>query len=96
MQMSKAIEFFYKNVMESSSDEEFDSETELLFTTASMEHDHYMLPKHMGGSSVKRKAKKDRDRVGGHACLMRDYIPTNVISITDGQIFLFGCGLGLR
>jgi hypothetical protein len=69
----KAIEFFYKNVIESSSDKESDGETELLLAAASMAHDHFMLPKHRGGSSVKRKANKNRDRVGGHASLMRDY-----------------------
>jgi hypothetical protein len=71
--MSKAIEYFYKNIIKSSSDEESDGETELLFTAARMAHDHYLLLKRKGGSSVKRKANKDRDRVGGHAGLMRGY-----------------------
>jgi hypothetical protein len=70
---SEPIDFFYKNVIESSSDKESDGETELLLAAASMAHDHFMLPKHRGGSSVKRKANKNRDRVGGHASLMRDY-----------------------
>jgi hypothetical protein len=65
---------------ESSSDEESGGEIELLFTVASMAKDHYLLPKRMGGSSVKRKADKDRDRVGGHECLMRDYFhPTDLV-----------------
>jgi hypothetical protein len=58
---SKATEFFYKNVIDSSSDKESDGETELLFAASSMAHDHYMLLKHRGGSSVKRKANKDRN-----------------------------------
>jgi hypothetical protein len=61
---SKSINFFYKNFIELSSDEESDGETELLFTIASMAHDHYLLQKHRCGSSEKRKANKDRDRVG--------------------------------
>jgi hypothetical protein len=78
--MSKAIEFFYKNDIKSSSDEESDGETELLFAAASMAHVHYLMSKRMGGSSVKRKANKDRDQVGGHASLMRDYFdPTNLV-----------------
>jgi hypothetical protein len=80
VQMSKAIECFYKNIIKSSSDEESDGETELLFTAARMAHDHYLLLKRKGGSSVKRKANKDRDRVGGHAGLMRGYFhPTNPV-----------------
>jgi hypothetical protein len=57
----KSIEFFYKNVIESSSDEESDGETELLPAATSMAHNHFLLPKRRGGSSVKRKANKNRD-----------------------------------
>jgi hypothetical protein len=46
---SKAIKFFL-NIIKSSLDEESDGETELLFTAASMAHNHYPLPKHRGGS----------------------------------------------
>jgi hypothetical protein len=59
---SKAIKFFYKNVIESSLDEEF--------AATSMVHEHYLLPKRIGGSSVKLKANEDRDRVGGHTGLI--------------------------
>jgi hypothetical protein len=57
---SKSIELFFKNVIELSPDEELDGQTELLLTTTSMAHGHYLLPKRQGGSSVKRKANTDR------------------------------------
>jgi hypothetical protein len=59
---NKAIDFFYKNVIESSLDEDSNGEIELLFTTASMMHEHYVLPQRRCGSSEKRKANTDRDR----------------------------------
>jgi hypothetical protein len=70
---SKSIEFFYKHAIESSQDEESDGETKLLPAAACMAHAHFLLPKRGGGSSVKYKANKDRDRVGGHVGLMQDY-----------------------
>jgi hypothetical protein len=38
---SEPIDFFYKNVIESSSDKESDGETKLLFVAGSMMHNHY-------------------------------------------------------
>jgi hypothetical protein len=70
---SRSIEFFYKNVIESSSDEESDGETELLFAAANMMHDQYLLPPRRGGSSEKCKANTDRDRAGSHERLFMDY-----------------------
>jgi hypothetical protein len=67
---SKTVKFFLQNIIESSLDEESDGETELLFAAASMAHDHYLLPKCRGGSSVKCEANTDRDRVDGHTHLM--------------------------
>jgi hypothetical protein len=97
VQMSKPIEYFYKNLIKSSSGEESGGKTELLFTAARMAHDHYLLLKRKGGSSVKRKANKDRDRVGGgHAGLMRGYFhPTNPVYdaktsvLSDVQKFVY-------
>jgi hypothetical protein len=77
---SRSIEFFYKNVMESSSDEDSDGETDLFFAAASMVHDQYLLPLCRGSSSKKRKGNTDRDRVGGHEHLFKDYFhPTNPV-----------------
>jgi hypothetical protein len=77
---SKEIELFYKNIIESSLDEDSDREIELLFTVANMMHDHFLLPKRRGGSSAKRKVNTGRDRVVGHTCLMRDYFhPTDLL-----------------
>jgi hypothetical protein len=43
-------------VLESSSDEEFDGETDLLMATAGMVNKELLLPPHRGGSSKKQEA----------------------------------------
>jgi hypothetical protein len=93
MQMgSKAIEFFYKNVIESSSDEESDGENKFLFTAANMMKNHHLLSRRRGGSSVKRKANTGRDHEGGHVHLMRDYFHlTNPVYIRSHSVAAIGC-----
>jgi hypothetical protein len=61
----RSIEFFYKNFVESSSEEESDGETEILLAVAQMVHDHYLLPPHRGGSSKRREDNQECDREDG-------------------------------
>jgi hypothetical protein len=56
-----ATQAFYENVLESSSDEEFDGETDLLMAVAGMVNKEFLLPPPRGGSSRKREANVDRD-----------------------------------
>jgi predicted NUDIX family phosphoesterase len=78
---SMLIDFFYNNVIETSSDKESNNRTKLLIPATSMSHDHSLLPKRRGGSSVKRMDNKNRYRFGGHAGLMREYISSSVSDV---------------
>jgi hypothetical protein len=55
-----AIEEFYKNVLESSSEEEFDGETKLLIPAAAMVNKHYLMRPCMGCSSKKQRRSRSR------------------------------------
>jgi hypothetical protein len=48
-----ATQAFYGNVLKSSSDEESESETDLLIDAAGMVNKHFLIPPHRGGSSQK-------------------------------------------
>jgi hypothetical protein len=68
-----AVQAFYENVLNLSSDEESDGETDLLMADTGMVNEHFLMPPHRGGSSKKREANVDRDREAGHARLYKDY-----------------------
>jgi hypothetical protein len=76
---------FYKTIIEPSSDEESDDDTELMMAVAMLLHDHTSRPVYRG--SVKgRKANVKRNREKVHYQLYRDYFhPTN--PIFDAQRF---------
>jgi hypothetical protein len=63
---------FYENVLNSSTDEESDGETDLFMAAASMVNEHFLMPPHRGGLSKKWDANVDRDREAGHARLYKD------------------------
>jgi hypothetical protein len=48
-----AAQAFYENVLQSSSDEESDGETDLLMATAGMVNEEFLLPPRRGGLSKK-------------------------------------------
>jgi hypothetical protein len=79
MELSKSIQTFYKNVIESSSNEEADDDTELMMAATMLLHEHTSRPVYRG--SVKgRKANVKRNRERGHYQLYRDYFhPTRPI-----------------
>jgi hypothetical protein len=64
---------FYKNVLESSSDEESNGETNLLIAAAGMVNKQFLMPACRGGSSKKRHANVDHVQEAGHVCLYKDY-----------------------
>jgi hypothetical protein len=67
-------------VLNLSSDEESDDETDLLMADTGMVNEHFLMPPHRGGSSKKREANVDRDREAGHAHLYKYYFdPINPI-----------------
>ena len=68
-----AIEYFYKNIIDSSSEEDSDGETEMLFAAASLVHAQCLMPVKRGGSSKGREANVDREREAGHVRLYKDY-----------------------
>jgi hypothetical protein len=79
MELSKSIQTFYKNVIESSFDEEADDDTELMMAAAMLLHEHTSRPVFRGSikgrkPNVKRKSKR------GHYKFYRDYFhPTRPI-----------------
>jgi hypothetical protein len=77
MELSKSIQTFYKNVIESSSDKEADDDTELMMAVAMLFHEHTLRPVFRG--SVKgRKPNVKCNRERGHYQLYRDYFhPTH-------------------
>jgi hypothetical protein len=85
MELSKSIQTFYKNFIESSSDEVADNDTELMIAVAMLLHEHTLRPVFRG--SVKgRKPNVKRNCERGHYQLYRDYFhPTH--PIFDAQIF---------
>jgi hypothetical protein len=60
-------------VLESSSDEDSDGETDLLMAAAGMVNEHFLMPPRRGGSSKQREGNVDRDREAGHVRLYKDY-----------------------
>jgi hypothetical protein len=85
MELSKSIQMFYKNVIESLSDEEADDDTELMMVVAMLLHEHTSRPVYRGSvMGCKPNVKRNRER--GHYQLYRDYFhPTRPIS--DKQRF---------
>jgi hypothetical protein len=85
MELSKSIQTFYKNVTESSLDEEADVDTELMMAAAMLLHEH--TSRLVYRSSVKgHKPNVKRNREKGHYQLYRDYFhPTS--PIFDAQRF---------
>jgi hypothetical protein len=72
MELSKSIQTFYKNVIESSSNEEADDDTELMMAATMLRHEHTSRPVYRG--SVKgRKANVKRNRERGHYQLYHNY-----------------------
>ena len=55
---SSSIEFFYKNVVESSSDDDSDGDTEMIMTAASYMHDDLLRPKRQGSTSKRYADRK--------------------------------------
>jgi hypothetical protein len=85
MELSKSIQMFYKNVIESSSDGEVDNDTELMMAVAMLLREDTSRPVYMGSVKV-RKANVKRNRERGHYQLYRDYFhPTR--PIFDAQRF---------
>jgi hypothetical protein len=65
MELSKSIQTFYKNFIESSSDEVADNDTELMIAVEMLLHEHTLRPVFRG--SVKgRKPNVKRNRERGH------------------------------
>jgi hypothetical protein len=60
-------------VLESSSDEDSDGETDLLMAAAGMVNEHFLMPPRRGGSCKQREGNVDRDREAGHVRLYKDY-----------------------
>ena len=73
---SSSIEFFYKNVVESSSDDDSNSDTEMIMATVSYMYDDLLRPKRQGSTS-KRSANVECQREAGHAQLYKDYFHPN-------------------
>jgi hypothetical protein len=63
------IKAFYKNVLESASEEESDNEIDLLIAAVAMVNDHHPMSPRTGGSSKKRLANIDCNQEAGHAPL---------------------------
>jgi hypothetical protein len=68
-----AAKAYFDNVLMSSSDEESNSETELLMAATGMVNEHFLMPLRRGGSPKKREGNVDRDREAGHVRLYKDY-----------------------
>jgi hypothetical protein len=63
MELSKSIQTFYKNVIESSSDKETDDDTELMMAVTMLLREHTSRPVHRGSvkgraGNVKRNCEK--------------------------------------
>jgi hypothetical protein len=72
MELSKSIQTFYKNVIESSSDEKSDDDTELMMDASMLLHEHTSRPVYRG--SVKgRKPNVKCNREKSHYQLYCDY-----------------------
>jgi hypothetical protein len=76
---------FYNNVIESSSDEEANNDTELMMAASMLLHEHTSRPVYRGSvKGCKANVKPNRER--GHYQLYLDYFhPTR--TIFDAQIF---------
>jgi hypothetical protein len=68
-----AAKAYFDNVLMSFSNEDSDSETELLVAAAGMVNEHFLMPRRRGGSSKKREGNIDRDREAGHVRQYKDY-----------------------
>jgi hypothetical protein len=55
-----ATQAFYKNMLESSSDEESDGETDLLMAAGGMVNEQFLMPPRRGSSLKKWEANMDR------------------------------------
>jgi hypothetical protein len=64
---------FYKNVLKSSSDGEFNGETNLLIAAVGMVNEQFLMPACRGGSSKMRQANVDHVREAGHMRLYKGY-----------------------
>jgi hypothetical protein len=85
MELSKSIETFYKNVIESSSDEEANNDTKLMMVAAMLLHEHTSRSVFRGSvKGCKPNVKRNHER--GHYQLYREYFhPTR--PIFDAQRF---------
>jgi hypothetical protein len=72
MELSKRIQMFYKNVIESSSDEESNDDSELMIAATMLLYEHTSRPVYRG-SFKGRKASVKRNRGKGHYQLYLDY-----------------------
>jgi hypothetical protein len=85
MELSKSIQTFYMDIIESSSDKEADDDTELMMAAAMLLHEHTSRPAYRGSvKGCKPNVKHNREK--GHYQLYRGYFhPTN--PIFDAQRF---------
>jgi hypothetical protein len=85
MDLSKSIQMFYKNFIESSLNEDSDDDSELMMAAAILLHEHSSKPVHKGsvkGHATNVKCKREKS----HYQLYRDYFyPTK--PIYDAQTF---------
>jgi hypothetical protein len=76
---NSSIEFFYKHVIDTSSDSDSDDGTEILMVAATLIHEHNerQMPR-FGGSTRPHMSNLKRDQEGGHVQLYKDYFhPTD-------------------
>jgi hypothetical protein len=81
MDLKKSIDFFVKNVLDSSSEEESCASSGLMVAAASLIHEltDMHMPMHRG-SKRPRRDNLERDREGGHCRPYRDYFhPTEPV-----------------
>jgi hypothetical protein len=76
MELSKSIQTFYKNVIESLSHKEADDDTELMMAVAMLFHEHTLRPVFTGSvKGCKPNIKCNRER--GHYQHYHDYFYPN-------------------
>jgi hypothetical protein len=89
---AKAIMWYYKNVIESSSDEESDGDTDILLAAA-MHHEQLLaLPRrHV---PLEKREGKGEGRVEGHVRLLEDYFQDEPTFTDKDCCRGFGCPEG--
>jgi hypothetical protein len=84
MEPSKSIQMFYKNIIESSYDEEADDDTELMMAAAMLLHEHTSRPVFRGSvKGRKLNVKRNRERATTKSIMTTSILPAQSLMRKD-------------